>query len=213
MMILGGEVRAVGREDFFHRGVFGEVGPFVGIGLSVVEFFRAIGEVNVAIVFRDDGDIFRPKATPGGVWPIGGRVLQEWLERVAFVPGIGLKLSEIEEGGVEVEELDGLVADLSLRDAGSCDDHRDARAILPDGALGPVVFFPEVEPVIREEDDDGVVLVGAGIEGVEDAPDLVVGEADTGEVGLDQGLPLVVFHDPLMGGRDVFESGEIDGVG
>lgn len=74
-MTPGGELGAVSGKDFLHRGIAGEVGPFVGIGLSMVEFFRAIGVVNVAELLRDDSDIFGSEATPGGVRPVGGGVL------------------------------------------------------------------------------------------------------------------------------------------
>ena len=49
-MIPGGEFCPVVCEDFFHVGVAGEVGPFVGIAFAIVEFLRAIDIVNVAIV-------------------------------------------------------------------------------------------------------------------------------------------------------------------
>ena len=130
-----------------------------------------------------------------------------------FVLGIGLEPGEVEEGGVEVEELDRLVADRSFGDSGTGDDHGNARAILPNGALGPAVFFAEMEAVVREENDDGVVFVRAGVEGIQEATDLVIGEGDTGKIGLDEGFPLFVFYDPIVGGCDVFEAGEIEGVG
>ena len=128
------------------------------------------------------------------------------------MPGIGLEAGEVEEGGVEIKELDGLVANLSFGQAGARDDQGNARAILPNAPLGPAVFFSQVEAMIREENDNGVVLVWAGIEGIQEATHLVVGEADTGEIGLDEGLPLVIFHNPFVGGCDVFQAGEIDGV-
>lgn len=46
------------------------------------------------------------------------------------------------------------------------------------------MLFPQVEPVIGEEDDNGVVLVRAFFEGSEDTPDLSVDIGGRGQVGL-----------------------------
>lgn len=126
---------------------------------------------------------------------------------------VGGEAGEVEEGGVEVEKLDRFVADSPLGNSGAGNDHGDTGAVLPEGALGPVLLLTKMKAVVREEDDDGVVFVGAGVESIQQAPHLMISKADTGEVGLHQGLPLIVCHDPFLGGCDVLEAGEINGVG
>ena len=57
-----------------------------------------------------------------------------------------------------------------------------------------MVFFGEVEAMVRDEDDDGVVLLGALCQGIEDAAVLDVDLGGCGEVGLHCGFVKTGFE-------------------
>ena len=51
---------------------------------------------------------------------------------------------------------------------------------LPEGELVQVLLFPKMPSVIGPEDDEGVFGGGAGVEGIEQASDERIAEADGG---------------------------------
>jgi hypothetical protein len=169
-------------------GVFGgrffcnEVGPFVGVFLHVVEFFGAVVVLDVTVAIGAEGVVVLTVGGEGVVRPIGLGVLEEGDEGAAFEIGIGGEPAEVGEGGVDGEEFGGLGAALVLRQAWHGDDEGDAGGAFPEGELGPAEFFAEVEAVVGVEDDDGVVGVGGGVEGVEEAAYLFVGPLDASVV-------------------------------
>ncbi len=64
----------VGCEVFFDGQAFrfgGDVGPFLWVGLFVVEFFIAVGVANVAPLIGADSVIVRPVGADGGTVPRG----------------------------------------------------------------------------------------------------------------------------------------------
>ncbi len=145
------------RKNGFHGRIPGQIVPFVGIACSLVEFFRAVPIADEAMAARDDGDIARTKAGAGHVRPFSIGSLQERTERTALVPGIGVQPRQVEQSGVEIDQLNGLVAADALRNSRAGDDQGDAGTIPPHRPFGPVFLFTEMKTVIAEKNDDGVL--------------------------------------------------------
>ena len=107
--------------------------------------------------------------------------------------------AEVAERRVDAHEIDGALADAAgLRHAGHDPDERGAGGLLPQGELPPVVLLAQVPAVVAPEHDDGVVLVGGLVEGVEQAADVHVGVGDRGEVGLHGFLPAAGLEHRLV---------------
>lgn len=69
--------------------------------------------------------------------------------------------------------------------SGRHDEHGDAGAFLEEAHFLPEPVFAGVVAVIAGEDDDGIVGEAETVEGVYDASDLCIHEADAGVVGLE----------------------------
>lgn len=221
----------VGLEFFDGGGVFGFVGEvveFVGVVGVVVEFGVAVGVLDVSPALGADGVVAGHLCGEGGLGPGVSGIFEEGDQALAFEAGFFGELGELEEGGIEIDEFDGAGGRGAGGDIGSGDDEGDAGGFFPEGSFFPVHFFADVEAVIRPEDDDGVIGVGALIEGVEEAADAVVGEggageirgdrfgpeAKAGDIGVVHGGGVEVAGELAAHGREVFEvAGEGGGQG
>ena len=81
---------------------------------------------------------------------------------------------------------------MRLGQAGHAEHHQHVRGLLPKRALLPMLLFPDVEPVVSDEHDDGVVLIGGVVQGIQNPPDLGIRIARAGQIALDGILPLVM---------------------
>jgi len=138
----------------------GEVAPLVGVSYDVVEFFVAVGVVDVAELFAGKGEVFRAaELGESEVGPVCGGVFEKWGEVVAGeVVALG-DTGEGDEGFEEVEGGDRLVTDARVI-FGDHNHKGDAGAGAPAGEFLPVFFFAEMPAVVGPEDDDGVVTAG-----------------------------------------------------
>lgn len=94
-------------------------------------------------------------------------------------------LAKVEKSGVEVLQGHAALGGAAgLGHAGDATHEHGIGGLLPEGAFLPVVFFGEVKSVVGDEDDDGVVLVGAFGQGLENAAVLRIDVSGGGEVGL-----------------------------
>ena len=119
-------------DDGLVRGVAGEVGPFIRVVLHVVEFFRAIFVADVSPFFCSDRNV--PGIEHRDEFSLGFlcRVFEKGDKRVAAKIFGGRNIGEIDEGWVEIDEADRLIA--SGAGFGECfglvfrrdDDERDA---------------------------------------------------------------------------------------
>ena len=138
----------------------GEIGPLVGVSCDVVEFFVAVGVVNVAELFAGEGEVFRAaELGESEVGPLGGGVFEEWGEVVAGEVVALRDAGEGDEGLEEVEGGDRLVTDARVI-FGDLNHEGDTRAGAPAGEFLPVFFFSQMPTVVGPEDDDGVVASG-----------------------------------------------------
>ncbi len=96
-------------DDFFVAGLADEVGPFVGILSHVVEFFGAIGVADVTPVFGTDAVVVMVMSGDGGAFTFSVCAFELGEEAEAFEMRRGLRADELAEGGVDVEELGGLL--------------------------------------------------------------------------------------------------------
>ena len=174
-------------------GIFGEVGPLVGVLLHVVEFLAAVGIADVAPVVGADGVIALIVGGDGG--PLAGcaGILELGHEAVAFEVGARGHLGEREQRGKNVEQLHRAVAHLPSFDAWPRKDERHLRAAFPEGVFASDELFAEMPAVVAPEDDDGVVQATGGFELAHEASHLAVHETHAGEVGAHQGPPFVEF--------------------
>ena len=159
---------------FFAGGIVSEVSEFIRIVAVVVELLGA--------VFVDDQS---PVAAPNGVVTEirGGdrraiaarrRVLELWDERKSFEAGVLRQTAQLDKRRVDVEQAGGLPAGFTRRNARPCNEQRYARGFLPQGALGPVLFFTEMKTVVTPKDDQRVVGVPTVLQGVQHNADAVV---------------------------------------
>ena len=155
-----------------------------------IEFLCAIAVLNVAPVLAADGVVAVIPAHEDGFSAIRLRILEKRREGLAFDLGRGREIAEVEKGGVEVEEADGLVADLTrCRHRWRFDKERHAGGLFPEGLLAPLFLFPEVLAVVGPENDDGIIGVSAFFEGGHDFADLCIHEGNAGEVAVNHFLP------------------------
>ena len=66
--------------------------------------------------------------------------------------------------------------------------------------------------MIGEQQDDGVVLVWARFQRIQNPAEAVIYEARARQVSLDGVIPLSVFHHPFVRWRDMMERRQIAGV-
>jgi len=189
----------VSGDDVFEARFSDEVGPFVGILDHVVEFFAAVGVANVTPTFGADAVVVVIVGGDGGAVSLGGGVLELREEAESFEVCGGLAAGEDAEGGVDVEEFGGLVAD-ALGDAGAGKDEGHAGAVVPEGIFSGDVLFSDVPSVVGPEDDDGVVGEAIAVDGVHDFANLGVHEGGAGEVAAGEIHPFVVILEPLKTG-------------
>src|SRR5690606_32598945 len=102
------------------------------------------------------------------------------------------------EGGVDVEQFGGLGAFGAGGDPGPRKNKRNARRSFPERVLTGDSLFAEMPAMIAPNDDDGVVVMPALFQGLEDATDLRVHETDASEVRASEVAPLIVVADPLQ---------------
>ena len=211
-----GEPAAVGREGFAVFGLGGEVGPLVGIVLMVVEFFAAVGVLDVAPAFGADSVVALVVGGDGGAGAGGLGIFELGKEADAFEVVARGEAAEFDEGGIEIKEFGGLFAAAIFVDAGSGEDEGDAGGAFPECIFAGDGFFAEMVAVIAPDDDDGVIGLAGLFESIEEPTDLGIDEAGGGEVGADEVAPLIVLADPLearFGEGPMEIPGEARGIG
>ena len=102
-----GEPEPVVGDDRGMRGGADEIGPFVGIGLVVVEFFSAVGVADIAPALGPNGVVALVMAGDGGPTPRRIGTFELGNEAETFEIGAGRESSELDEGGIEVEQFGG----------------------------------------------------------------------------------------------------------
>lgn len=194
----GRQMGCVGFKCLGLLGVVGQVGPFVGIVAVVVEFSRAVVVLNKTVVGAADGVVSRTETGDRRMGPIAVWILHERDQALPFLRPIRREPRQFQERGEEVEKFGRAFGFLVCRMARGGNDDGNAGAVFPKGSFGPALFFSQVESVIGEEHDDGVVGVRTGIQGVEDQSDAVIGKGDGREIGLHGVLPLSSRDDPIV---------------
>ena len=174
----------------------GQVPPLVGIGLQVVELFAAVGILNEPPPLAADGVVALVVA--GDRWPHPRHVGigQLWTQADPLEVGAGREAGEVNQRGIDVEQLSRLAAPLSGRHAGAGEDQGHLRAAVPEGVLAGDRLLAEVPAVIAPDNHDRVVGEACVLEGGEQSPDLGVDKARAGEVAPHEVSPLVVLLEP-----------------
>ena len=177
----------------------GEVRPFVGIGLDVVEFLAVVAVVDVAPAFGAEGVVAGiVEMRERGMRPCGGGIAQQRDEAAAFDVGLRGQAAELGERGVEIDETHGPQAHgARLRAFGQTGGtawhphhERHAGAGTPAGEFLPVLLLAKMPSVIAPEHDDGVVAMRARFERIEHATQHRIREMNRREIGLNALLPL-----------------------
>lgn len=183
--------------DRIVRSIVGHIVPFVWIVFVVVEFFGSVGPADVTPAGSAQGVVVGAVGGESGAGPSGVGIFEEGAEAAA-VEGVSGRVdaTEVYEGWVEVEEGDAAVGSTTgCGHFGDVDDEGDACGIVPEAPFFEVIAFADAPAVVGEEDDDGVVAVGAGVEGVENFADLGVDEGAGGEVALEDIAVMAAFGD------------------
>ena len=105
---------------------------------------------------------------------------------------------EIRERRVNIDQADGLSGNGTGFDSGSGDDERDMRGLFPDCAFAPVFLLAEMPAVITDEHDDGFATPWVFVQDGEETADLFIYKRDRCLVGLNRGVPLIVFEHMLV---------------
>lgn len=121
-------------------------------------------------------------------------------ERKTFQLWIRGQCAELDQGGVDVEQAGGFRAGFSRVDARSGNEKRNSRGLFPEGALGPVLFFAEMEAMVAPEHHESVARMGTGAEGCQQDADAMVDETYRGQIGLGESGLLAVGNDLRVGG-------------
>ena len=177
----------------------------------IVEFeaFLALGPFGVTPSFRADASTHHrcfesivggtEDLAEGGIIPFGKGIVEERGEGASGEIGGGGKSGEVDDGGVDVDELHDAGARLasSLESRGA-DDEWSAGALFEHGSFLPdAIVFTEVVAVVAPEDDDGVIGELETVEFIEHTAHLGIDKRDAGIVGL-QGLAAVEFIDVVI---------------
>ena len=162
----------------------------------IVQFLAPVPVAGVAPVLVAHRMVHVPVGRDGHPVPFGLRVLEQGDNAPAFDVGGNIDPRELAEGRVDAQEIDRARTDrVGLGQPGHIPDQGGPSGFLPEGELAPALLFPEVPAMIPPQDDDGVVLVRALLEGIEQATDANVNEGDGREVGLDGILPAPAFEE------------------
>ena len=185
-----------------------EVAKFWKVDLVVVEFLTAItiSDVTKALILKGKA-VFLP-TRHSGVRPRRLWLLEKWEKTSALIPGVWREFTEIEKCRIEIQQADDPITAQPLLDFRPSEYERNVGAALPEGVFLKSVFLPEVVSVVRPKDDDGIRGISAGGKRVQNPADLMVNEADTGKVGVEDVAPLIRFDGPL-GARHVLENTDL----
>ena len=118
-------------------------------------------------------------------------IFELWNERVPFKGVVGGKVQQVDKGGVDVEELSRLPANLPTFDSRPCEDQRNSGPIVPQGILACNFFFSDMIPMVRPEDHDSVFFQTACPEGFEKSLHLSVYKGGACQVGTSEIMPLI----------------------
>ena len=172
-------------------GIAGEVFPFVGIDGFVVELFVAVLIMDVAPALAADSVIAKEVGGQRGLLPRGTWIGEQGFDAAPFqLTSGGSEPAEIDQRGVDAHEIDGSFAEgVGFGEAWGDPNQGCAGGFFPEREFAPVFLFAQVPAVVAPKDDDGVVLVGAFVEGGHQAADVHIGVGTGGEVSLDGLLP------------------------
>ena len=183
-------------------GIVGEVSEFVRIVAVVVEFLGAVFVDDQSPVATPNGVIAEIRGGDCGTVPARRRVLELWDERKPFEVVVLRQAAQLDKRRVDVEQAGGLPAGFTRMKARPCNEQRYARGFLPQGALGPMLFFTEMKTVVTPKDDQRVVGVRTVLQGVQHNADAVVDKRHRGQVGVGQAALFAGTHHLGVGRRD-----------
>ena len=136
------------RDHFFVSRFANEIGPFIGILLHVIEFFRSIGVADVAPVLGSHAVIVMIVGCDGGAVTFACGVFKLRHEAETFEMGWGLGPNELGKSRVDVEKLGRLFGN-ALGNARPGEDEGNASAVIPEGVFAGDAFFSDVPSVVR----------------------------------------------------------------
>ena len=184
-----GEPLFVVRDHGGMLGFCGEVGPLIGIVLHIVELLGVVGVADVAPTFAADAVVALVVTRDGGAQTGRRRILELRGEAEALEVRASRKVSEVDQGRIDIEELGRLHRALAAFHAGSGEDQGNFGAAIPERVFAGNFFFSEVPAVIAPDDDDRVVGDARLVECDEESADLRINEAGTSEVTADEVAP------------------------
>ena len=126
-----------------------QVGPFVRVIPVVVELPLGGLIVDCPVVCSAQGNVSRFFDGDGGLQAFPVRVKKPWDEAHPVQIPDGRQGAQFDQGREDVDETDGLGAPLiTVAHPGGNYDEWDPGGFLPEGALVPVSFFPEVPTMV-----------------------------------------------------------------
>ena len=142
-----------------------EVAPLVGVFGHIVKLLGTIRIADIAPVLSSDSVVIVVVGCDGGPLTRRLSIFELWNERVSLKGVVGGKVQQVDKGGVDVEELSRLPANLPTFDSRSCEDQRNSGPIVPQGILACNFFFSDMIPMVRPEDYNGIFFQATCPEG------------------------------------------------
>ena len=167
-------------------GNLGEVYEFVRVGSVVVEVLRSVLVRDQSPVTGSYGMISKIGGGDGRMLSRRVRISELRDKGNSFEPIVFGQVAQLEQGGVEVQQAGGFLAFFARFDSRTADQKWNTRRFFPEGTLGPVLFLAEVKAMITPQNDDGVIGMGACLQGIQDNPHAMIYETDRGKVGVGQ---------------------------
>lgn len=112
-------------------GFSGEIAPFIGVIFHIIEFFTAIRVVDVTPALTADPVIALIVTGDSGALARSARVIELWQETEPLEIRAGRHAGELDQSGIDVEQLRGLHAPLTTFDTGTCEDEGNFSAAIP----------------------------------------------------------------------------------
>lgn len=144
----------------------------------IIEFLLSVGIPEVAVGLRPCGEASFSIGGDGEMRPaaLGFTEQRREVSSVEVLRWL-FELAKLEQGWVEINQADRSVAGFSgMFLAGKPDPERDPCRRFPEGRLAVVVLFSDMIAVVRSDDDDGLVGVGAFVEGFQDLANIPIGK-------------------------------------
>mmetsp|Transcript_22603 Transcript_22603/g.65051 ORF Transcript_22603/g.65051 Transcript_22603/m.65051 type:complete len:212 (+) Transcript_22603:2337-2972(+) len=152
-----------------------------------------------------------PYGNRGNIVPIGIGIFQQGSNIITIDVVGNVQSHQLHQSGIDGLQIDGFVADRSgLRHTRNHPNEGHVTGLLPKRLFLVMTLLSEVISVIRPQNNDGVVLLGRLLKGIEQSANVHVHVGNSRQVALNAGLPLAQRND--LGKLLVWVGNPVDGI-